>query len=184
VRAPSWILLLACSSAYADETSGITANARHRWEHQQEPLLHLDEILPVNAEGVGARTERETHVLDLGPRARMALESEWWKSTLTPQLFGPDVDDIARGWHATYELSYDLGWFRLGANLSVGEVDTRYERGMYQILGVSAYRTFRISRWMLAWISVGVWRQQWFGAPPPGESNSTTVGLSLGATFR
>jgi len=186
MRTAAWILLLAWSTAEADDaTSGLTVRAPRRWEAPPQPLLHLDVILPVNAEGVGATTGREAHVLELGPRARMVAEGEWWKSTLTPHRFGPDdFDDVAHGWRAAYELSYDLGPFRLGASVGLGHVDSRFERGTYRIIEVSAYRTFRLSRWMLAWVSLGVGHQQWSGVPPPGESSGTKVGLRIGTTFR
>ena len=74
MRASGWILLLACGSAVADEEPpGVTARAPRRWT-EPGPLLHLDHVLPVKSEGVGATREREGHVLELGPRARLAIE--------------------------------------------------------------------------------------------------------------
>ncbi len=185
MRTSAWLLLLACGTAEAEEAApGVTVRAPRRWQ-EPGPLLHLDFILPANTEGLGATTEREAYVLELGSSARLAVQGEWWKSTLSPQALQPDdLDDVSRGWRASYELSYDLGPFRLGGSMTLGHVDGRFERGTYRAVGVSASRTLRLSRWMLAWISLGVGRQQWLGAPPPGEANRTTVMLRIGTTFR
>jgi hypothetical protein len=185
VRVSVLVLLLACDPAAADDGTPSVTERTSLSREPTGPLLHLDFVLPVKAESVGATTRRESYVLELGSRARLVADGTWWSSPLAPQPLGPDdTEDVARGWRAAYELSYDLGPFRLGATMALGRVDSRFERGTYRVVGVSASRTLRLSRWMLAWISLGVGRQQWFGAPPPGESDSTTVMLSIGTTFR
>ena len=189
MRAVGWWLLLVCVPAAADEgTPGVAVRVSRRWEQPSGPLLHLDDLPRLGAEGVGADVAREGDVLALGPRARLALEGEWWESQLTPRalgLLGADpLDDRARGWRGAAELSYDLGPFRVGASVAMGHVDDRYGSGTYQMVGLFAYKTFRLSRWMRAWIALGITHQQWNGTPPPGESNATTIGLSLGTTFR
>lgn len=174
---------VAADVADVDDDAAVTGS-RERWA-SPEPQLHLDFVPPVNAEGPGASARHRTGVWDLGPRARLAVQGDWWKAPLTPQVPGPDdFDDLTLGWQAATELSYDLGPFRIGANLAVGHVDGRFERGTYQIVGVAIFRTFELSRWMHAWISLGVGRQQWVGSPPPGEADATVIGLSIGTTFR
>ena len=151
-------------------------------EQQHEPILHVELIPALATEGLGGTTERATHVIDLGANVRLVGESEWWKASLTP---GQENDAVSRGWRASYELSYDLGLFRIGASVGMGHVDSRFERGTYRVVGISASRTFRLSRWMLAWISLGVGQQKWFGGtPPPAEADATTATLSIGTTFR
>lgn len=179
------VVLLACTTARADEATPeeLGVSTPLRLHPQDEPLLHLDPIPPLATEGVGGQTAREAHVLDLGPNARLVGEGEWWKASLSPITFGPDIDDMARGWRAGYALSYDLGLFKVGASVQYGHVDSRYERGTYRVVGIAAYRTFRLSRWMLAWIALSAGHQEWLGVPPPGESNSSSVMLSVGTTF-
>ncbi len=190
MRPLAWLVLLACSPAVvgADGTDDarpvITVHAPQRWKEQEGPLLHLDYVPPSGVEGIGGTLQHETTVIDVTRRLRIVGDGSWWKASLSPQPLGSEIDELAQGWRASYELSYDLGPFRIGASVAAGHVDSRYERGTYRIVGVSAYRTVRLSRWMLAWISLGVGRQQWFGQPPPGESNATFVGLTLGTTFR
>lgn len=185
MRSSGWLVLLTCSTARADdELPELGMRTPVRWEQQHEPVLHLDPIPPPATEGLGGETDRATSVIELGPRARLVGEGERWKSSLTPQAFGPEIDDLSRGWRASYELSYDLGLFRVGASIGAGHVDSRFERGTYRVVSLAAYRTFRLSRWMLAWISLGIGHQDWFGNPPPGEANATTATLSIGTTFR
>lgn len=179
------MVLLACTAAHADDTAAdLELHAPQRWHHD-DLILHLDPMPSLSTEGIGGQSEREMQILELGPRARLVGVSERWKAALSPQVqFGPDIDDMARGWRARYALVYDLGLFKLGASLEYGHVDSRYERGTYQVVGVAAYRTFRLSRWMLAWIALSAGRQQWLGQAPPGEASSSSIMLSIGTTFR
>ena len=107
-------------------------------------------------------------------------------SALPDSMFGPSDDvNTSRGWRAATQLTYDLGPFKLGASVAVNHVDSRFERGTYAFVGVSLYRTFRLSRWNIGWIALTLGRQQWFGAMPPnGEANATTASLNIGMTFR
>jgi hypothetical protein len=195
VRTIPWLVALwVCSPAHADDRAtshddgtltgddgtSITARGRLLLGDRDQPLLHLDDVPRVDAEA-GATTDHQTYVLDLGHGALMAAKGTWWTSTPTSPL---GFDAPAHGWRAAYELSYDLGLFRIGATAEAGHVDTRWERGSYRVVGLSAYRTFRLSPWMLAWISLGVEAQQWVDPPPPGEANHTTIKLSVGTTFR
>jgi hypothetical protein len=185
MRSVAWMVVLASGTATADDvTTGIRLREPRTWEQQQESLLHLDYVPPARSEGPGTITDRDTLILDLGSRVRIAAQGEWWKSSDTPQLLGPEIEDTARGWRAVYELSFDLGPFRVGGHLGRGRVDGRFQHGSYNTEGVSVSRAFRLSRWMNAWVSLGVERQTWMGKPPPGEANSTTIGLTIGTTFR
>lgn len=178
-------VLLAGTAAHAEDTAhDLELHAPERWR-SDEPVLHIDPVPPLATEGIGGKSERETQILELGPRARLVGEGEQWKASLSPQpAFGAEIDDMSRGWRASYALSYDLGLFKVGASVEYGHVDSRYERGTYRFVGISAYRTFRLSRWMLAWIALSAGRQEWLGLPPSGEANSNSVMLSIGTTFR
>lgn len=185
MRSCGVLVLLACSPAFADEgASDLGVHTPLRWEHPDEPVLHLDPIPPLATEGLGAKTARTTQVLQLGPHARLVGEGESWTASLSPMPPGPEIDDVSRGWRAGYSLSYDLGPFSVGAAVDYGHVDSGYERGTYRYVGLSIYRTFRLSRWMLAWIALSAGRQTWLGVPPPGEHDTSSLSLTIGTTFR
>jgi hypothetical protein len=168
------VLLLGSSAAFADET---TIRMRGLGEHQAEPLLHLDATMldPTNAEG--GIVDSRSILIALGPRARFAAEGKWWQTGLAPSMLAADLD--IHGWRAGAELSYDLGPFRVGINASM----TRAGDTSHRMVGLFAYRTFRLSRWMHAWIVLGVALEQWRDASP-GTRQGVAVGLSLGTTFR
>jgi hypothetical protein len=140
-----------------------------------EPLLHLD-LTPLAADAEGGKMDGRVAVLDLGPRARLTAEGRWWQTGLAPSHFGEDLP--YGGWRAAAELSYDLGPFRIGVTASL----TRDGETSHRAVGLFAYRTFRLSRWMQAWILLGVAYEQWnIGGQP---RSGTTAGLSIGTTFR
>jgi len=196
MRTPAWLILVSvCGPAHADPratgsddtlardhgSAGLAKRTRLRLQHTDEPLLHIDHVPPLTAEA-GATTERTTSILELGKGVRLAAEGTWWSAAQRSPLSG--LDDLAHGWRAASELSYDVGPVRIGIHAGAGQVDSRFERGNYHFAGASASRTFQISRWMRAWISLGLGFQRWSGAPPPGEANSASLQLSVGTTFR
>jgi hypothetical protein len=163
------------TAAYADDTT--TIRVHHHGEDDNEPLLHLD-LMPLSANAEGGMMDSRQAALDLGPRARLSAEGRWWQSGLAPSRFAEDLQ--VHGWRAAAELSYDLGPFRIGVNASLDRVGSSEHRAV----GLFAYRTFRLSRWMHAWIMLGVSYEEWMGIGTlPGRSGVTT-GLSIGTTFR
>lgn len=145
--------------------------------------LELDPTLRPRLEGLGAVEERHRSELRLGPRTRAVLEGSWWANEDDGPL--PVLDLPARGWRAALRLSHDFGFARLDANAGVSHVDMRFGSGSYVELGISLGRTFRLSRWMTGWISLGIGRRQWLGdQPPAAESDATEVMLRIGTTFR
>jgi len=203
MRRASLILLLAHGAAHADDhtgdrdpppdVSGVAGNLlRAAREAPGKPWLHLDlgqgdvealagqhvdDLWLTNAEPLSS-SARETHVLELGHGARLSSDATSWTSTQS------GFEGVARGWRAKQELSYDIGALRIAVNAGAGQVDSRLAGGSYRFAGISATRTFRLSRWMLAWISLGAGFQQWTGRPPPGESNGSSLKLTIGTTFR
>jgi hypothetical protein len=172
----TWVaLVLVCSTAYADDTT--TIRVHHRGEAETEPLLHLD-VTPLSANAEGGMMDSDAASIDLGPRARLAAEGRWWQSGLAPSMFAEDLQ--VHGWRAAAELSYDLGPFRVGVNASLDRVGSSSHRAV----GLFAFRTFRLSRWMHAWIMLGVSYEQWLGTGTLPPRNGVTTGLSLGTTFR
>ena len=170
-----WSMLLASSVASADDTA---LHARHLGEAATEPRLHLDgtALDPSNAEG--GLMDRRATMLTLGPRARLSAEGQWWQTGLAPSMFTEDLR--LHGWRASTELSYDLGPFRIGVNASM----ERDRDSTHRMVGLFAYRSFRLSHWMHAWIVLGVAFEQWASADQPGTKQGLNVGLALGTTFR
>jgi hypothetical protein len=78
------------------------------------------------------------------------------------------------------ELSYQLGPFRVGVSASIDHFGDSTHRS----IGLFAYRTFHLSRWMHAWIGLGIGVDRWDGANQTSSTQGVTVGLTLGTTFR
>ena len=182
------IAVVAPTLAQADDDSTMTTvRVPRRIAEQQEPMLHLE--LPTNVEGIGGTQDSASSIWELGPRARLQAEGTWWRSGFAPDHLGgldpsSHLDNVARGWRAGAQLTYDLGPFKIGAYVSAGHVDSRLETGTYHLVGIAIFKTFRLSKWMHAWISLGAGVKTWVGQPPPGEQNDATVTLSIGTTFR
>ena len=138
-------------------------------------MLHLD-TTPLAAEAEGGIVDRDGVALDIGP-VRIAGEGTWWQSGLAPSLFAADLS--TNGWRAAGELSIDLGWFRAGANAS-------YSRTSYDLVhktrGLFIAKTFDLSRWMHAWIMLGLSDEEWQLGHEVERGRS--IGLTLGTTFR
>jgi hypothetical protein len=169
----------------AGNSSRLTVRAARRWQ-DGGPLLHLDPATPTATEGIGAEAHSAATVVELG-RLRLATGGQWWQSGLAMDpggLRGDHDAATAHGWRAAAELSYDLGLVRLGVSGAVGEVDGRLERRRYRDVAVSISRTFQLSRWMHGWISLSLGHRAWNGRPLYGESDATTLLLSIGTTFR
>ena len=177
-RFAAWALLvLVPATTYADDTVDGIIHVHRLGEAQLEPLLHLDAAGPIAAEAEGGLLDGRTAVLALGPRARLSAEGEWWRTGLAPSMFAEDLQ--VHGWRAGAELSYDLGLLRLGVNAAMD----RDGYSSHRMVGLFAYRTLRLSRWMHAWIVLGAALEEWDGAPPY-RRQGTTIGLSVGTTFR
>ena len=167
--------LLASSVAFADPEIRV----RRLEQPPLEPLLHLDATTldPLKADG-GIHDSRIT-LFDLGPRMHLATEGDWWQSGLSPSMFANDLR--THGWRATGELSYDLGPFRVGVNASLD----RTGNSTHRMIGLFAYKTFLLSRWMHAWISLGISFEQWDDPEVPRDRRQgVTAGFTLGTTFR
>lgn len=147
--------------------------------------LELDPTLRPRLEGLGAAQETYRSERRLGLRTRAVLESVRWANEDDDEDTLPALDLPGRGWRAALRLSHDFGFARLDANVSVNHVDMRFGSGSYVDLGISLGRTFRLSRWMTGWISLGIGRRQWVGDQPPAdESDATELMLRIGTTFR
>ena len=164
-------------SATAAADDGGALRVRLTREEPAQPLLHLDGLTLDPTIGEGGLADRNGIDIALGPRARLAAEGQSWQTGLAPSAFAEDLR--LHGWRAGGELTYDLGPFSVGVNVSMTQ-DGGVSR---RTLGLFAFRTFHLSRWMHAWIMFGVAleRLDIDGAPPQQGVN---IGLSLGTTFR
>ncbi len=168
----TWLgsMLLVSSVASADD-----GPLRLRERDRSEPLLHLDATVLDPSLATGGSVDGRAMLLDIG-RVRWAAEGTWWQGGLAPNIFATEVS----GWRAAGEVSYDVGPFRVGVNASL----TRDGNGSHRTLGLFAYRTFRLSQWMHAWILLGIAFEQWRGDGLAGAPQGVTAGLSIGTTFR
>ncbi len=82
--------------------------------------------------------------------------------------------------HAATERSYQLGPFRLAMTASIDQLGD----GSRRVVGLFAYRPFRLSRWMHAWIGLGIWFEQIHDPGVALDQQGVTVGITLGTTFR
>lgn len=166
-----WLVLIA-RVASADDGS-----LHVRMLHEQPddgPLLHLDGVLIDPS--MGSPSESQSAQLAIGRRARLAAEGKWWQAGLSPD---DAIDVHDHGWRGAAELSYDLGWFSIGANVSM----TNDITGSHRTAGVFAFKKLRLSRWMHAWIAFGLSFDS-YSTPNALPRSGTTFGLSLGTTFR
>src|SRR6185312_11046712 len=98
---------------------------------------------------MGNPSQTQSVQLAIGPRARFAAEGTTWQAGLSPD---DAIDVHDRGFRGAAELTYDLGWFSLGANVSL----TNDLTGSHRTAGLFAYKKFKLSRWMHAWIALGL----------------------------
>jgi hypothetical protein len=176
VRICVWVLVIAAAMPAASADDGIGIRVRHLGDSSGEPWLHLDPTIVDRAHAEGGLLDGRAVQLDLGPRARIAAEGTWWQTGLAPSMFADDLR--LHGWRASGEVSYDLGPFRVGINASM----SRTEDSSHRMVGLFAYRTFQLSRWMRAWIVLGLAFETWSYGTTTRQGLS--AGLTLGTTFR
>lgn len=170
MRSCAVILLLPALAAADPEV-----RARHLTEADSEPQLHLDPTM--FDESIGGVGGGQRALWQVGPRARVAAEGNWWGTALSPTIFAEDT--TLNSWRANLELSYDLGPFKIGMNAQLGKEGELTHR----MVGLFAYRTFRLSRWMHAWIVLGASYDQWNREGEPTLTGGR-IGISIGTTFK
>jgi hypothetical protein len=175
------LLTLCAGVAHGDDEDGgeVRESAGLAEDHG---WLDFDPVLSSRLEGVGATQHVDDMTVRLGPDLVAHLEGANWSSEDEP--WRPELDLPTRGWRTALRVSRDLGFARLEGQAAVVDYDDTLARGRYLEAGIAVVKTFKLSRWMRAWISIGVGRKVWLGDAPDGESNDVTLGLSLGTTFR
>jgi hypothetical protein len=174
------VTVAAPGGAWADDALGV--RAREAEATAGERWLSLDPVVPPMLRGLGAAEARERKVIRLGPSVTVAGEGSWWEQVDKPGR--PMIDVEARGWRAAVRATYDAGPFQLEASGSIDHIDQRDGSGTYREAGLTVSRTFKLSRWMTAWIALGVGRRWWQGTAPAGEADATQTMLTIGTTFR
>jgi hypothetical protein len=191
------VLVVARPAAWADEPLYETPRVEARGVLVEDgPLLELDPALGTQLEGLGAVEDSERTAIRLDPRTLLTVEGSWWSNDDNDRDGRPALDVAGRGWRAGARLSRDLGFATLEVNGLISQTElehlTMVEPGKvvafdsvpYVDIGVALTRRFRLSRWMQAWISLGINHRIWLRESPTGEAGGTTVGLSIGTTFR
>ena len=177
------MVLGAAATARADD--GVTAvRERGLLDPSTEPLLELDRTWRPNATLDAPETTTRAS-LRLGANTVATFEaSQWSLASTDPSLGPPPENTTGDGWGAAVRLVRKLGPLWVGGYASYQALDTWDLRGTYVDLGLSIGYTVRLSRWMNAWIALGIERRIWQGPPPPGEANATSFMLTIGTTFR
>jgi hypothetical protein len=171
------VLLAIASTARAEPPAGEIHDSDEPAE-PAEPLaagaadtfLHLDADLRLTVDNLHSKIAREERSFQLGPRARVALQSEWRVV---------DHEIPLRGWRAAASGTYELGGLTLSATVGVEQVDTDIGRHGLATAGIAVGRNFRVGRKVRAWLGLAAGHRRWLGEPPPGEANATQVMLSL-----
>jgi len=189
MRWPAAIVVMVAGSAAAwAEPPGEAPSVNTRSSLEDDgPLLTIDPTLATQLEGLGAMEDAERTVIRLDPRTVLTLEGSWWSNTDDDDNLLPAIDVPGRGWRAGGQLSRELGWATLEVSGLFSQADLQYgalESARHVDLGIGLVRRFQLSRWMRAWIRLGVSQRIWLGDSPTGEASSTTIGISIGTTFR
>ena len=164
-------VLCVAASAHADD--GLSLHAEPH-DAEPPPQLTLDPMLESRFETLHADEDSAAARIPLGKHLSAQLETTAWSNS-----------DIAeRGWRSAAGITLDRGNWHLTALASWNGVDGRFGSGRYTDVGVSLARTFRMSRWMTAWIALSIGQRRWSDNPPVGERNGTVLMLSIGTTFR
>ena len=184
--AVSILLVIDASAVVADDDLPARLGRKYAVETDvPAPLLDIDPVLRPNVDGLlGKEIEHVTNV-DLGRRVRLVLEGVERFGGDDPAVPTGSIDIAHHGWRTDGRVFIDLGFARLGAGVSLENIQTRYTQGTYYDVGISLARTFKLSRWMTGWISLDIGRRRWLGPQPPeGEEHATQIMLNIGTTFR
>ena len=178
------VLALARPGVVAADPAAPSVTAHAEGSADSSAPVVVMPLPPAMRDGLGATSEGAEDTHQLGRYVQLKLGGRWWHNR-DDDRGHTAIDLEARGWGAGGALSVDLGFARLDVTAAWQRVDTRYGGGHYRDVGVALVRNFRLSRWMHAWISLGIGQRQWLdGVPPPGEADGTTVMLTFGTTFR
>lgn len=207
MRPAAWSVLFAVtavtSPARADDPDeGETPQVDKGGDREVSDVPELELVLWPQSRGLGGTEQRERWTIDLGGEARIDLTGLWWANDDDVKPGQVRLDSPARGWTTGVQLSRDLGFARFTVHGSVGQVDSEFGReqirdagsergdvavgrGRYREVGVSLRKTFRLSRTMNAWISLGLGHRAWSQDRKLTlrEPDATELTLSIGTTF-
>jgi hypothetical protein len=152
-------------------------------EEDAGPQLVIDPVLMRDLSNLGGHRTRERVRYQLGPLTFTGEAETWQVDDHTPET--PPIDLPGRGWSLGTRFAAQLpGGLTLEGVASIQRDDSAYGSGTHRDLGLAIRKAHRFSRWTTAWIQLGIGRRTWSGQPPAGEKNATTVGISIGGTFK
>jgi hypothetical protein len=170
------------ATAHAEPNESLRARG-DRIAEDHGPYLRLDPVQAPDLVSFDASRDGETTAIAVG-HTLLVLRGDWWAGDKDDPLH-PHVDQRGNGWRAGIQLARDLGFVKVSAGASVNRVDTDNGSGTYRQLDLAVSRSKRFSRWMTAFVSLGLGVRRWSGAAsPPGEANGHQVTLTIGTTFR
>lgn len=162
-------LLLVAAVAHADDGLEVRTHAA-----ESAPILVLDPNLAERFETLHAVEDTAHAVVPVGHGVDAILDSDAWAND----------DVVEHGWRAAAGFTRDFGFARLTAGASYNAMNGRFGDGSYVDFTVALTRTFKLSRWMTAWISLSLGLRSWTSTPPLGQKNGGALMLSVGTTFR
>jgi hypothetical protein len=164
VRPAIIVAILWASTSHADDALTLRAHGE-----DAEPLLHVDPMFAPMLETPFAAVQSTSTRFDLGRATSAVLASERWIDTTTD----------ARGFTAGLHVSHNFGFATLIAFGSAGQVESRFGSGSYLDIGLALAKTLRLSRWTIAWLSLGLEYHAGMGQP-----GGTALMARVGFTFR
>ncbi len=172
MRSACGLLAILCAAppAVADDSLRLRFDAER---------FHVDQ--PARS-GLWTFEDSDRSALVLGDSTRAVADGTWWSNVDQPS--SPALGVAARGWAAGLHVERDLGFAQLVVHSSVEDLETRFGRERRASFGITLQRTYVLSRWMTAWVSLGIGRTVWLGTPAPHDGDGTTAMLSIGTTFR
>ncbi len=184
--APLLLLVASAGVARADDETSIRVTSELMTE-RDGPWLELDPQLPTKLESFDTERDGKSMTIELGKRAKLSLDGEWWSSG--PRMLSggriADRDVRGNGWTAGARASYDLGPVELEVGISESSIDTPYGSGRYRDYTVALTRRFHWTKNIPGWVSLSIGRRVWNKEKPPpvGEEDATTLMLSVGGSF-
>lgn len=176
-------------TAHADDDRPHIHIEREHTDADRVPLLSLDPIVSSRLEGIAKTQQRDATTISYG-NARVVLEGLTAENS--DRVASPALDTPFRSWRAGARFTHSIGPLELEVSAGLGDMQSHYlddkvfgVAGRYYDVGVALTYRRRLSRWMTAWISLGIGRRTWLGDPPPGEvKEATSATLTIGTTFR
>ncbi|MFT3700000.1 MAG: hypothetical protein QM831_43045 [Kofleriaceae bacterium] len=177
------LLLVWVSVAHADP------DLRARADVDEDPPLTLDPSLRFDTLGESVADETKS-LFRISPHSVLATDVRSFTTPLSAGISGDPAAGGQPGWTAGAHYDVELRW---GIHLEVDAAVTQlaaqmngmFDRGRTVKTGVALTRYFHWGEKNIAWISLGVEHEDYYGDDKPitVPQRGTTVGLRVGTTF-